>query len=232
MTTRQEQDLELWKAWKRTGSTKDLEKLMRNLQPLLFRETNKWQSSVPVHALESKGRILMLEALKTYNPNKGAAIATHITSRLRKLSRHVYPHQNIARLPENKQLQYNTFNIAKTKLEEEHGREPTHDEMADELSWTPKKVWEFEKTFGRRELVESEGAFLEHADTAGSALTDFFYRDLASQDKLMFEDMTGYGGKPVLDNSSLRRKYNLTQGQLSYKKRQFVDRITTVQQGF
>ena len=232
MKTRQEQDLELWEAWKRTGSSKDLDKLMRNLQPLLYREINKWQSSVPSSALESKGRVLMLDALKTYNPNKGAAIATHVTSRLRKLSRSVYPYQGIARLPENKQLQFNTFNIAKTRLEEEHGREPTREELADELAWTPKKVWDFEKTFGRRELVESEGAFMEFDDTSSSVLTDFFYRDLPPSEKVLFEDITGYGGKEVLPNTTLQRKHGLTQGQLSYKKRRFIDKIKEVQKGF
>jgi DNA-directed RNA polymerase specialized sigma subunit len=232
MQERKEKDLELWEKWRRTNSPKDLEDLLRSLQPLIYRETQKWQSSIPAAALESKARLLTVEALKSYDPNRGAAIATHISSRLRKLSRTAYPQQNVARLPENKQLLYSTFNIAKTKLEEETGRDPTHEELADELGWTPKKVWDFERSFGRRELVESEGAFLDFDNSSGSVLTDFFYRDLPPSDKLLFEDITGYGGKAVLKTEALLKKHRITQGQLSYKKRQFADKLKGIQKGF
>ncbi len=161
METRQEKDLELWQEWKKTRNPATLSKLLDRLHPLIVRETGKWQSSVPQVALEAKARILTVEALESYNPNMGAAIGTHITSRLRKLSRSVYPYQNVARLPENKQLLYNTFQVAQNRLLDAHGREPTTEEIADELRWTPKKVADFQRSFGRRELVESEGAFIE-----------------------------------------------------------------------
>lgn len=228
--TRQEQDFGLWKEWKKTRDPAILSKLLDRLQPLIARETGKWQSSVPQVALEAKARMLTVEALETYNPNMGAAIGTHITSRLRKLSRSVYPYQNVARLPENKQLFYNTFQIAQNKLLDTHGREPTAEELADELRWTPKKVSDFQRSFGRRELVESEGAFIEdsHQD---SNLVDFYYHGLSPDDKLLFEHVVGYGGKKVLNNTELMKKFKMTQGQLSYKKRKFVDDIKRIQSG-
>jgi DNA-directed RNA polymerase specialized sigma subunit len=230
METRQQKDLELWREWKRTKNPDTLDKLLDRLQPLIYREVSKWQGSMPVVALESKGRMLAAEALDSYDPTRQAAIGTHVTSRLRKLSRHVYPYQNVARLPENKQLLYNTFSVAQNKLYDEHGREPTAEEMADELSWSPKKVRDFSRSFGRRELVESEGAFMD-SDDSPSVLTDFFYHGLMPDDKKLFEDITGYGGSKPLNNAQLMRKYNLTQGMLSYKKRKFIDDIKRIQGG-
>jgi DNA-directed RNA polymerase specialized sigma subunit len=228
--TRQEKDLELWKEWRKTRDPATLSKLLDRLHPLIVRETGKWQSSVPQVALEAKARILTVEALESYNPNMGAAIGTHITSRLRKLSRSVYPYQNVARLPENKQLLYNTFQVAQNRLLDAHGREPTTEEIADELRWTPKKVADFQRLFGRRELVESEGAFIEdsHQD---SNLVDFYYHGLSPDDKLLFEHVVGYGGKKVLNNTDLMKKFKMTQGQLSYKKRKFVDDLKRIQTG-
>jgi len=230
METRQQQDLELWKEWRKDNSPTTLNKLMNRLNPLIHREVNKWQYTVPPAALVSKGRILTVEALKSYDPNKGAAIGTHVTSRLRKLSRFAYPFQNVARMPENKQLLYNTFEGARTRLYDNLGREPTVDEISDELAWTPKKVQDFQKSFGRRELVESEGAFQdEHSDEA--PLVDFYYHGLSPEDKLLFQDITGYGGTKPLNNDELRRKYKYTQGQLSYKKRKFTEQIQVIQTG-
>lgn len=228
--TRQEQDLTLWKEWKRTRDSATLTKLLDRLRPLIARETGKWQSSIPQVALEAKARMLTVEALESYNPNMGAAIGTHITSRLRKLSRSVYPYQNVARLPENKQLLYNTFQVVQGQLLDNLGREPTVEETADEMNWTPKKVADFQRSFGRRELVESEGAFIED-DQQVSNLVDFYYHGLAPEDKLLFEDIVGYGGKRARNNTDLMRKYKMTQGQLSYKKRKFVDDLKRIQAG-
>jgi len=230
MENRQQQDLELWREWKRTGSSMTLKKLLDRLQPLIYREVGKWGSTVPPAALESKGRLLTVEALKNYNPNMEAAIGTHVTARLRKLSRYVYPHQNVARLPENKQLMFNTVSVASNNLQDTLGREPTVTELADELKWTPKKVSDFQSAFGRRELVESEGAFMETDDDT-STLTDFFYHGLPPSDQSLFEDITGYGGKRAMSNTQLRRKYKLTQGQLSYKKRKFIEDVRRIQGG-
>lgn len=228
---RQQKDLELWKEWKKTGNPATLQKLLDRLQPLIYRETSKWSGTVPGPALEARAKRLAVEALESYNPNMGAAIGTHVTSRLRKVSRHVYPYQNVARLPENKQLLYNTYQVAHSKLYDDFGREPTTEEMRDELQWSYKKVKEYHHTIGRRELVESEGANIDFGEHEASPLVDFYYHGLAPKDQLLFEDIVGYGGKRPMSNPELMRKYNLTQGQLSHKKRKFVNDIAKVQQG-
>ena len=230
MENRQQKDLELWREWRRTNDSKTLKKLMDRLQPLIHREVVKWKATVPQAVLESKGRLLMVEALKSYNPNMGAAIGTHITARLRKLSRHVYPHMNVARLPENKQLMYNTVSVAQNSLYDSLGRDPTVHELADELKWAPKKVTDFQTAFSRRELVESEGAFLD-TDPEDNTLTDFYYHGLPPDDQRLFEDITGYGGAKPKTNTQLQNKYKITQGQLSYRKRKFVTAIKNIQQG-
>jgi len=230
MENRQQQDLELWREWRKTNDAQILKKLLDRLQPLIYREVVKWGSTVPPAALESKGRLLTVEALQSYNPNRGAAIGTHITARLRKLSRHVYPHQNVARLPENKQLMFNTVSVAQNNLYDSLGRDPTVTELADELKWTSRKVVDFQNSFARRELVESEGDFRD-IDKEDNTLTDFYYHGLAPEDQDVFGDITGYGGVKPKTNTQMRKKYQLTQGQLSYKKRKFITAIKGIQQG-
>jgi len=230
MSTRQQQDLELWEQWKTDKKPQSLQVLVDRLNPLIYKEVNKWGSTVPRIALESKARMLVADALQTYNPHKGAAVGTHVASRLRKVSRFVYPYQNVARLPENKQLLYNTFTVATNKLYDDLGRDPTIEELADDLAWTPKKVGEFQRSFGRQELVESEGVFGDE-DSKDVGLVDFYYHGLGPSDKMLFEDITGYQLKPVLNNQQLMSKHRLTQGQLSYRKRKFIDQVRGIQSG-
>lgn len=229
LSQRQTTDLELWQEWKRTKSPVTLEKLLNQLQPLIQSEVNKWGQAVPPAALAAKARLLAVDALENYNPNMGATIGTHVTSRLRKLSRSVYPYMNVARIPENQQLYYHTYNVAKTTLNDQLGRDPTTDEMADHLGWSPKRVTTFQRAFDRRELVESEGATYDLAEDEG--IVDFYHFGLSPLDKPLFEDIVGYRGKPSLSNAQLIKKYNITQGQLSYKKRKFIDDLHRIQKG-
>jgi len=230
MNLRQQQDLDLWKEWRKTRSPVVLKQLLDGLKPLLNREISKWDTTVPRAALESKAKLLTVDALEKYDPNRGAAVGTHVASRIRKLSRSVYPYQNVARLPENQQLLYNTFQVAQNSLVDTLGRDPTHEELADELSWTPKKVTSFQQAFGRRELVESEGALMS-GDDEHNSVVDFYYHGLSPDDKLLFQDITGYGTGLAFSNAILCRKYKLSQGQLSYRKRKFIDQLKDIQSG-
>jgi DNA-directed RNA polymerase specialized sigma subunit len=226
---RQQQDLDIWREWHNTHDPQKLNQLLLRLDPLIQSEVNKWGSAVPRPALEAKARLLAVEALEQYNPNKGAAIGTHVASRLRKLSRSVYPYQNVARIPENQQLYYNTFQVAHNKLEENLGRAPTVPELSDDLGWSARRVTTFQKSFGRRELVESEGSYWKTEEDDG--LVDFYYHGLAPRDQKVFGDIVGYKGAKPLSNTELMKKYNMTQGQLSYQKRKFIDDLERVQHG-
>jgi len=230
METRQQQDLELWRKWKKTHSTKDLEILMDRLHPLLMREVNKWKGSVPVEALETEAKLLVVAALQDYNPSKGAAIGTHITSRLRKLSRSVYTQQNVVRLPENKQLMYNTYNIAHVNLTEKLGREPTILELRDETGWSKKHIAGLQTDYNRKQYTESDGIF---GDThkEDDNITYFYHSTLAPQDQKLFESITGFGGAKTLKNTELKRKFKMTQGQISHRKNKFVKDLKRIQRG-
>jgi DNA-directed RNA polymerase specialized sigma subunit len=229
-TNYREEDLKLLREWKHTNNPQVLDSLLQRLQPLIQREVQKWQGTVPSAVLESKARVLTTEALKTYDEHRGTALSTHIVNRLQKLSRDVYPHQQVARLPENVQLKYNTFQVASNILYDKLGRDPTVDELADELAWPVRQVSNFNNAYARKEFVESEDVG-GMGDDSEDSLVDFYYHGLPPDDKTVFEDMTGYGGKPVLNNSSLTHKYKMTQNQLSYKKRQFVNKLQDLQQG-
>ncbi len=204
---------------------------MKQLDPVIQVEVNKWSGAIARPVLEAKAKSLALEAIKTYDPNKGAALATHVTNRLKKLSRKVYTHQDAVRLPEYKKLKVQSLHKANKQLMDVHGREPTNQELSDHLGWSPNMLSNVQQS-QHAELIQSEdvGAGLfERQSVWGSdtddGMIDMIYYDLSPTDKLIFEHSTGYSGKPILSNAELRRKTGLTQGQLSYRKRQLVDKL-------
>jgi DNA-directed RNA polymerase specialized sigma subunit len=213
--------MELWQRWKRTQNPMDLQALLQQMEPIIGREVNRWANSMSRSLLESEGKRLAVEAFKLYDPNQGTALSTFVASRLPKLSRLTYAHLNAARMSETQAMLFHTHSTALNELRDTYGREPTHEELADHLGWSPKKLTTFQTQANRRELVESE----EHPDdeSADDHLVDFIYHDLNPTQKKVFEYSTGYGGAPRKSGKEMMAELNLTQGQLSYMKNQIFE---------
>ena len=222
-------DTELWRQWKKTKSPGDLQRLLTQMNPILLREVNKWAPSMSRSYLESEAKRLAVEAFESYDPNYGTALSTHVASRLPKLSRVVYATQNTARLSETKNLLFHTYYSSANDLRDRHGREPTNDELADHLGWSPKKLETFQRQSQRKEFVESE----DHPDVddAEDHLVDYIYHDLTPLQKSIFEHSTGYQGKPKLSGEAMMKKLNITQGQLSYQKTLIVQAVNRAKGG-
>ena len=195
--------------------------------PIIQREVGKWAPAMSRSLLEMEGKRLAVEAFRSYNPTAGTALSTYVASRLPKLSRTVYSNQNAARLSEANALLFHSYNGATNRLTEDLGRDPTSDELADELGWSLKKLTHFRHQASRKEYVESE----DHPDAGQDTdeyLADFIHHDLPPMQKQIFEHLTGYRGAQKLSNSGIMKKLNLTQGQYSYQKGLLVQTIERV----
>jgi len=223
-----EEDLEAWNQWKRQPTENNLQTLLQRLNPLIQMEVNRWSGTLARPTLETEAKRLAVEGIKSYSTTGGAALSTHVVNQLKKLSRLSYTHQNIARLPEYQVLQFHTYNLANASLQDQLGRTPTSDELADELGWNKPQITRFQKSL-RREFTESGPPPVYEATAEDGGLVDFVYHDLSPVHKKIFEHTTGYMGAPVMSNPELMRKLKMTQGQLSYQKRLLVDRIQKVQ---
>lgn len=226
-----EKDLELWRAYKASPSAFTLKPLLKQLDPVIQSETNKWVGAIARPVLEAKAKALALEAIDSYDPNAGAALASHVTNRLLKLSRTVYSHQDAVRTPEHKKLKVMALHRAETELLAMNGREPTNAELQQHLKWSPKSLSEIQSATAP-ELVESGdvgGGLFETrsawAPDNPEGVVNMVYYDMDPIDQLIFEHSTGYSGKPLLSNPELCAKTNLTLGQLSYRKTQIRQRL-------
>lgn len=232
-TSRSDSDHAAFQAWKKDPSDANASALLAQVSPLIHREANKWAGTLARPLLETEGKRLAMQAFHSYDPNKGAALGTHVVNQLQRMSRLSYTHQNVARLPENKMLLFHGYHVAHSDLADALGRSPSTDELADHLGWPVHKVEEYRKSIGRREMLESGGLFeagdagLYDADKQEHTV-DFIHHDLTPQQKLIFEHLTGYGGAEQLSNQEIQKKLNLTQGQYSYAKTKLIEHVEKV----
>lgn len=225
---RKAKDRDLWDRWNRTRSSQDLQAVLDQLKPVIGREVNRWAGGLARPTLETKAKVLAVKAIKSYNPARGTALSTHVTNQLQKLSRVVYTHTQAARLPEHKAIAMTSFNAAHEMLNSELGRTPTALELSEHLGWSKTRTSQFQKAFERKELLTS-GEYRPSSfavnDYQQDPMVDFVYHDMSPANQRLFEHITGYGGAKVMSNKDLMKKFKLTQGQLSYRKRKLINLV-------
>lgn len=229
MSTRRDQDIERWKTWKRTRAPSDLGALLKGFEGLLAKEVGRWSGVLAKEVLWTEAERLAKESFESYDPKMGAALSTHLTNHLQKLSRTVYQHQNVGRIPEYQTLKINSFQRAHAELESSLGRPPSTAELSTHMAWSTGAVEKMRKEL-RREAIESNdlNGTPTHERSEQDAMLDLVYHDLNPLQKAIFEHRTGYGGAPVLDGKELTSKLKISQGQLSYELGKVVNKIKRV----
>lgn len=134
-TKRREDELELWKRWKKTQKPEHLEPLLKAYEPLLQQKMRSYRAPFagPESAFKGELQQHFIEALKTYDPSKGAAIGTHVNWRIQKAMRYNNKHQNLAYIPAGQTSLIAPIKRAIEELTEEYGREPSASEIATHL---------------------------------------------------------------------------------------------------
>lgn len=214
-----EKDVELYNKWRQSQSPMDLDKLLKQLDPLVQSEVNKRAGTLARPLLETQAKTLAVKAIKSFSPARGVKLSTHVINQLQKLSRVNYAHQNAARIPEHSMLLYQTYNVALEDFRADTGREPSTEELADTLRWSPKKVEQFRTQFGRQELLESKETPTDmFVPYTHDLRVDYAYYSMSPRQQKIFEHITGFGGAKEMNNNQIMKQLGITQGVLSYEK--------------
>jgi len=136
---RKKKELDLWHHWKNNGmQPQHLEPLLTMYGGTIAQKVKLWKAPrVPEAAFKLKLHEHMVDAFKTYDPNRGAALNTWVEGRLQKAKRFNARHQNIAYIPEGQIEHITPINKAIDHLTEELGREPTNAEISEHLNMQP-----------------------------------------------------------------------------------------------
>ena len=219
-------DMELYHQWNKTKSPEHLSALLQHLHPIIHSQVNKRAGSVAKANLLGTAQIWATKAIKTYNPDKGAALSTHVASYLRKISRVNYKQQNIARLPENKQRQYNQYSRELKNLTDELARDPTEHELAERLGWSKGQVVKFRKIiYDDRIESASEGAptkFSEYSDE------DMLMKELLS--RLTPEERLIYELKGTMPAPQVAKRLGVDTNRLNYLQRKLIAKLGALRQ--
>lgn len=231
MTVDKAKDLDLWRTWKRTRSSMDLEALMKQVKPLLDSAVGKWASIAPRFVLDNEAKKIALTTFETFDEHRGIQLSTFLTSNLQKLSRIAYERQSTLKVPEEHRTTYNQYTKARAELEDLHGHAPSMDRIADHMQIPAHRLETILRNVERRELMESgEGPSFQQEDDDSEQI-EFAYHQMTPRQKQIFDQRTGsHGSKEAPDDQAIMKKVGITQGVLSYELAKIKSLLQQAQQ--
>ena len=193
-----------------------INKLLSEHRKLIDSEAKKYSTNIPFITVQIEAHKLARQAAETYSPAAGK-FSTHLVNNLKKLSRLSTQYGSSVRLPENTQFGINKLNNLEKQLESEFGRPPTAEELADNSGMGIKTVNSLLKN--RKSIISFTNMLNTPTimDSSNDEWATFVYHDLVPKDKLIFEHMTGFGGKPVLDTHGISKKIKISEPQVNQR---------------
>jgi len=221
------QDQDLWKQWNKTKDHGALSDLLKSMNPMIQKRVNAFEAApVPRSAIEAEAKKLALKAFQTYDPNRGTQLNTHVGNYLQKVYRYVSGLQNVARIPEHRTMKIQTFKNVKASMESSKGREPTIDELSDELGWSPNEVSRIQTEL-RKDLSHfgsfGDTRFVDFDRT--NETINFAYYELTPKQKLIFDYGVGANGKEKLSISQIATRLKMTEEDVIKARSEITNRI-------
>ena len=215
--------------WKLESNTDNLWECVNSLKPTIdsVLATNGAAGNPQIAA---QARVIAAKAIQSYDPTQGASLATWVTQQLRALSRNIRQTDNIAGVPDKMILDQYAIYRAERELEDELGKEPTLQEIADRTHMSIKRITAINR---KTRAVSHEGAYQDGAneyiqggetDFSQDAM-DYVYADSDRIDRKLMEYILGYGGKKPLSNQQIMEKLQLTPVQLTRRKQRIAERM-------
>lgn len=141
-TQRSQDDLAHWQYWKEQGKQPEhLVPLLKSFAPVIAQAVRTYRApTVQPAAFHAAATKQAIEAFESYDPNRGAALATHVIGRMKKLQRENNKLQNKAYIPEGKASQIGKIQRAQSTLREDLERDPTAQEIAQHMGRPVKQI--------------------------------------------------------------------------------------------
>ncbi len=210
-----------------------MEPLLNSLQPLIHRRVRQFAGKVPVRseAIRAEANRKTIEGLRKFDPSR-SQMNTYLTHELQGISRFVRQNQNLSRITEDRANRIGDFQRAKAIVWDRVDREPTTQEIADEMKVDRNTVMLLEQEL-RRDLVASSTAAaqldedpFEDETPADRQLLKLIRFELTPQELLVFEYLTGDGGKPQLKSTgAIARKLGWPDSRVSQHKTAIAKKI-------
>ena len=204
---------------------KNVNELIAENKKLIESEARKYSTHIPYSSVLLDAYELARDAAEDYSPASGVKFSTFLVNRLQKLSRKSTQFGNIVRFSETNQFKINKINQTENMFKNAYGRDATVQEISEHTGLNMGTV----NSLLKNRKKETTLANLSDHNIFDMGQNDdwihFVYHDLPANDKLIFEHKTGFGNKPILQNSDLSKKLKMSDSLLNKRLKLIETRL-------
>jgi DNA-directed RNA polymerase specialized sigma subunit len=229
---RRQKDIELWKAWKESGEDPNLFRpLLQQFRGLIRNKADRWARNIdlPPAVVHAEFNNQFLNAARTYDPNKGAALGTWVTQRLLKANRYLTTYQNPARIVETRTgHQKGLYDNAVSTLEDQFGREASTREISEYLGWAPAEVGRMQAESRKALYSSGYSSGFDPAVNMPSRETEvlrLIKPQLDSEELLVYEHLIGDAGKAKLRPGEIAKKFGWNASKVTRIKNSIAEKV-------
>lgn len=225
---------EAYANWVKNKTPENMSKVVESFYNTINSEITRY--SGPKNLLRSQAKLLTVKAIKSFNPMSGAKLNSWIVTNLKPLSRYSVQQRDV-KIPEVAARQAAQVNRAFDDLRDEYGRDPTDEEVADELGITPKRV----KDVRRKAVASIPSSMFDEieGDDVSSVpgvvtpskvpfAQDAVYRELGPEDRFIFDSITGLNGAKQLQAKEVARRLGISPAAVSQRAARIGNAIAEI----
>lgn len=229
-----------YEEWLADKTPENMAKILDAFAPTINSEITRYEGSR--NLLRSRARVLTVKAVKSYNPASGARLQSWVVTNLKPLARYGQRQRDV-RAPEMAIRQAAAVDRVTRELRDDLGRDPTDDEIADEIGISPKRV-AYVRDKARASVASGSLDEISVSGEQGSVApavvetdpvpfaTEAVYMSLSPEDREVFDGMTGGHGKPMIGGTGLARKLGISPAAVSARASRIAGMISEVADGW
>ncbi len=180
-----EEEIQLAKKIKKGDAQARAKMIQANLRLVVKIAHEYSRYGMPLVDLVSEGNLGLMKAVDRFDPNKGGKLSTYAAWWIKQSIKRALANQSkTIRLPVHLVDKIARMRRAAMQLAEELGREPTDEELADELFTTPKKIAKLRLASMRPSSLDATLTQDSDSGTLGDLISDESAKD-PSQDLIL-----------------------------------------------
>lgn len=160
--------------------------------------------------LKHQARLFAADAVKTFDPTRGAQLPSWVSGQLQSLRRFKRENTGPMKVPERAQL--DAWHLEKVRREylDQHGIEPDVKQLADASNLSVKRIADVRRAtrpvVAQEALGEVEQSTADYTDEA----LEYVYDDSDATDRQIIEMLTGYGGTSMLPKNVIAQRLGVS----------------------
>jgi hypothetical protein len=228
----QRKELFLWDKWRQaiepTEQQQHMEPLLHSLRPFIQRHgVNKWQgNTVPEPVLRAEANRLAITGLEKFDPSK-AQMNTFLGHQLKGMERFSTRKMNFSRITDDRSKLVGDLMRAQALLRERLGREPSVNELAEEMKVDANQVnlLLMEKKDDLLASGAMEDPFLTETPESRTIRRLIRY-ELTPDEEHVYDYLYGEGGKPeIISTSGIAQRLGWKDSKVSQVKKSIAKKM-------